>query len=451
MSDLGMNFGTGRSGSSFQARGTMSSAFGGNEDQCGIMCFQSMQQVRFGDFLSGNANASDDDTNADATYVKGTYCLPFSCSGVLSGACQKYLPVGRMASGGNLRVELTLEDEGTPVQLFSHMPTGGYDEVIIPDGGAGAVQCQLYQPQNPRSWPHNSNAAALAANMSPETWPNALSSGVGNWEISNPTIQLQYVELGDDAQRAIDAMTQGNYRINTRSFRNYSFTVQPFTANNLLIGAAFQSLNTLWATSRISADIGNIQLPSLRNRLPITLPGDDSNTATYQYLVGSVQVPQIPIPIQNNAARGYKNKECAIETQKALHALDSSHPVGLTDPGGILMGSFEQANSGSVSQNVQSASTASVQQSFSHVGSLSPHLSGAFVCGQELESFAHMSDVADAGINTLGTQVYLQTTNSGSKSTDQTVRWTGQTQRIDVFADFSMVIEIVNGVAQARY
>ena len=439
MSDLGMNHGTGRSGSSFQPRGPMSQALGGKVSQGGILCFQSVQQIRFGDCLSSTSGAHSD-------YSKGTYCLPFTCSGVLSGACQKYLPVGRMASGGNLRVELTLEDEGTPVQLFSQQPTGDYS-TILPLTGVNDVG--YWGESNPAYLPDDDGLVQGDANV--ETWPNSLYSGTGNWEISNPTIQLQYVELGDDAQRAIDSMTEGNYRINTRSFRNYSFTTTPFTANNLLVGAAFQSLNTLWATSRISSDIGNIQMPSLRNRLPITLPGDSGNTATYQWLVGSVQVPQIPIPIQNNAAAGQKNKECAIETQKALHALDAANPMGLTDPAGIFTGqALEGGGAGSTSSQM-SGSVGHVRRNFARVGNLCPYLHGAFICGQELESFAHMSDVADAGINTLGTQVYLQTTNANVVSSDGVIRWDGKTQRVDVFADFSMVIEIVNGVAQARY
>lgn len=219
-----------------------------------------------------------------------------------------------------------------------------------------------------------------------------------NWEITDLEYVMQIVELDSQAQRMIDQATGGVVTISSESWKNFNTTFESASIATTLIPAKHSSLKTIYGIFRTSANSVSQTAGSVSARYT---PAEGFE---YNFRIGSLNVPQ-------QRVRGHE--EAWFELLKSLHAVTSTNMVGSIDrstwvPGGA------------------GYSAATPRR---------------FFIGQDTESFSNKNDVLEAGISTLGSNLYMDMT------------WTppGTQIRFDAYSHFDQFIQIAGGVATVRF
>lgn len=365
-----------------------------------------------------------DDTNTisvskSETTVTHTFCIPLA-SGVLGAQMSKYLPIGALAA--DIRLELELED---------------FDQAMVTN--------RILKITKAEEGSDDSVALVVDKESADFQITQALMPKV---ELSNFDLKLEVVEVDSDVQSAIEAANGGEYMMSYDSWSNFQNTIKAETqAVTQLLGTKFSSIKDLATIYRPQAHQMDIRYRGLTSRvdpysnnLPIR---NDSNIVHYNapyntgdgwyYLIGATHYP--PRPVSTNEQAYY-------EALKSMHVLSSAD-----QPGRINFGNW------SVSARVMdnTATTASgVAKKLSKVGLEG----GTYYASQNLESQAHKSGIADAGINTLSQTVYMvmrMPPSYGSSSTASLGRIHNPDLRIDTFAHYDVILAIRNGMMHARF
>ena len=168
------------------------------------------------------------------------FCLPIALSGVLGGACSKYVPVGIMS---DLRAEFTVEQAALGVVSATAVPA---------------------------------------------------------WTIQNFTLNLTYLEMDAQVAEQIHSANGGVYRISTEGWRTYSTVgVSGRASDSVLVPARFSSARTFVTTYRDNAQaVAGSYWTAHRVNPYYHL----SNKCSIQYAVGSTLVPQSPIQFGTSEA-----------------------------------------------------------------------------------------------------------------------------------------------------
>ena len=183
------------------------------------------------------------------------FALPLALSGVLGSGCSKYLPVQKV---NDLRLELVLE-----------------------------------------------------------TVINSVVGTSPNWQILQPQLVLQYVEIEPHMAAELERATGGRYLVSTTSWRNYSSVLSTAsrTADSILIPARYSSLRTLLSVWRNNTNISDGTKYNQIARVNPFYGGTSGLTSSIQWSIGSVLVPQSPLR--------FGTAETFLATQQAFHQLSS--------------------------------------------------------------------------------------------------------------------------------
>ena len=165
------------------------------------------------------------------------FCIPL-LSGVVGHLMEKYLPTGAL-TGGDLRLELTLESANTSV-IFAT----GTNAALVP-----------------------------------------------RWTMSEMTMELEYTELNSEAARMLEQQNSGGYFISFDSFQNFASAVGAGENNiNALIPARFSALKTLFTVARNQTAVVTAIGRSLTLRRNPFL-----DAGSWYYNVGGRHFPQTPV------------------------------------------------------------------------------------------------------------------------------------------------------------
>jgi len=220
------------------------------------------------------------------------------------------------------------------------------------------------------------------------------TSHIPNWEIHDVEYVAQLTELSSDSMRMLRSALGGTVEISSESFRNYNYVIAQNQASvSEMIPCKFSSVKGLYTTFRKTADIVANNDSACRRILPVSVANGDSMTS--QYRLGSLNYPQKPI-------KGVR--EHASELVKSFHAVSDIHGGG----------------------------------QLSH----SNYKEDLFFMGQELESFAHSSDVLESGVNTLSQNTYIDLNLVGTAVAEL---------RMDIWAHFDQFLVVENGLASVRF
>ena len=153
-------------------------------------------------------------------------------SGVIGGNLSKYLPLGALSGGGDLRVEITLDS--------------------------------------------TANACCR----------EATKTGTEDYTITNVQYVASILELGAEAQDEVERENAGSYSMSTVSWRNYTANVDSAVGSaSILVPARFASVKSLYCVHRPSANINSRDVRSISDR-------SKANMSSYQFRIGSLSMPQ---------------------------------------------------------------------------------------------------------------------------------------------------------------
>ncbi len=288
--------------------------------------------------------------------------------------------------------------------------SGGHINVCIPLMSVIGTMGEKYIPLH-------ALASDLRLEITLETAQKALlnttSLAAVTYTISDLYLYTQMVQLGDEAQAAIDAMTGGVYTWHGSSWRNYQMTqAASGTSFSHLIPARFSSLKGLFITQRRD-DQNAIARRTLTNLSQNLL-------SYYQFRIGSVAMPQHRVFCGTTAD---PSPEPFMELQRSLHALGQLHTGGLINKENWVF-------DGGIAEDDDVESLLANQNN-----------SGKFIVGLELESFANKNDVIMSGISTLGQNIFY---NPEYASTPVAAT-------LDAFANFDILFTISEGTMTAQF
>ena len=244
------------------------------------------------------------------------------------------------------------------------------------------------------------------------------------WSISSLELELCIVELSDEGEHMVRNITPPERPIylHGNSWRHYVSTLAAATSGmySTLVPARFASVKSLVLCPRRATEINGATSYSTTSRC-------NPCFSTYGWRVGASLIPNKYITLENtNTTQGYA--EAFAETIKAWHGLNSYYistalPTNIynTADGAFLLGPVT---------NITGTLAANSYQN-------------GFVIAQELESFANRSDVLLAGLNTLSSQVFFETTINSAGPTVTTT--------LDFYANYDHIIVLENGILSVRF
>lgn len=328
-------------------------------------------QVSVVDRLTTLSIASGTDQQADSSTVNvsrggptiagassAVFNLPL-LSGVLGNMASKFLPVG--AINNDLRLEITLEQAA--IALISH-------------------------------------AAATPG-----------------YQVTEFTLILQILELGDEAQAMVEQMTGGNYMISSETYRNAStLLANGSTADSVLLPFRFSSLKSLyWCFRPATPANGSFTASSICNRLNPYDNATQGSPCSVQLRLGPLYIPNAPIRYSG---------ELFTELQKSYHryaAQTAGTSFGWSQWSKTAAPSVTLATQANMDANLPA-----YQQQL-----------GAGFFGLNLDAVANRSEVIHSGVSSLNQNMFLD-------STYATVL--GAQTRFDAWVHADMIIQIENGV-----
>ena len=229
------------------------------------------------------------------------------------------------------------------------------------------------------------------------------NSTVADWSMINFELQLNIVELSDDAMRMVSAVTPFTQPVymHGSSWRHYSSVVPASAAGqqSFLVPARFASLKGLVVCPRRSTEMGNTAAGKTSYSISSRI---NPNIASYWWRLGSILVPQRPVTLSNsNTTGGY--------AQGFMEILRSFHSLG-----NFAISSSIAANTadgeGTASYNI--ADVAETGTTVALAGTMGTSYRNAFAIGQELESISNRGDSLLAGVNTLNQQIFFEYTSN---------------------------------------
>lgn len=280
-----------------------------------------------------------------------TFQLPLIC--LIGTLGEKYIPLHALAA--DLRVEITLNTNSVlrPVDIYDSPMCNS--TIITNEFG-------LFPNINNGAASQTTLGEILLANKSA---PLAFT-GTPTFAVTNVYLHCGMVQISDDAQAAVDALTGGIYTFHGSSWRNFQSTLTTgATQISFLIPARYSSLKQLLVThTGTTAKAGGIAAFG-RGWTSFVTAGMN----TYQFRVGSVLMPQAKVnPL---AATGD-----ARMTEALMEMLRSFHAVGFSISGSPI-------NTGSW--------TLQIPELDAVAAATATNMQGTFVVGLEMESFANKS------------------------------------------------------------
>ena len=238
------------------------------------------------------------------------------------------------------------------------------------------------------------------------TYNSCVTNAAGtlaDWSMINFELQLNIVELSDDAMRMVSAVTPFTQPVymHGSSWRHYSSVVPGSSAGqqSFLVPARFASLKGLVVCPRRSTEMGNTiagkSSYSVSSRI-------NPNIASYWWRLGSILVPQRPVTLSNsNTTGGYA--QGFMEILRSFHSLGNfaitsavaSNTTDGEDPAGF-----------NVAETAETGTT--VIQALAALNSYK----NAFAIAQELESISNRGDSLLAGVNTMNQQIFFEYTSN---------------------------------------
>jgi len=235
------------------------------------------------------------------------------------------------------------------------------------------------------------DAAPLRLELTLTNQNGVSSTAVPIWQVLDVEYVAQLTELSADSMRMLRSALGGVVEISSESYRNYNYVIaQQQTSVSEMIPCKFSSVKGVYTTFRKILEIESDEEPITKR----TFPCSDTSNFRSQYRLGSLNYPQ-------KAIQGIR--EHFGELMKSFHAVSD-----------ITTGDISFAN----------------------------YSAEQFVLGQELESFAHSSDVLESGVNTLSQNTYIDLNLAGGAPSDI---------RMDVWAHFDQFLVVENGLASVRF
>ena len=300
---------------------------------------------------------------------KLTFCIPI-LSGVVGMLLDKYLPVGQLAD--DIRLEFVLEGNNTAV---------------------------VY--------------AATNATKTP-------------WSIVGVELELNYIELSDEAQSIVNSASPLNDTVflHGNSWKHYTSNIAASTAGTFstLIPARFASTKSIVVCPRATTTINNSESYSLSSR-------SNFGIDTYWFRVGSALYPSRPVTLKNSSGLVAGYSEGFQEIMKSFHSLNHIEMSGAC--------SFTQYNTNDAADTGVGAGGVQILQT----GALS--LNNGFAIAIDLETYANREDIMISGMNTLSAQTFLEC-NIG---TGPTVSYT-----LNMYANYDhILVKDSSGLLSVRF
>jgi hypothetical protein len=245
---------------------------------------------------------------------------------------------------------------------------------------------------------------ALLANY----W-STTATGLTAWSIIDFQLELNILELSDDAMRMVESVTPFTQPIymHGSSYRHYSSTLANGSSGqqSFLVPARFASLKQLIMCPRRATEIGLQQAYSISSRV-------NPNIETYWWRVGSLIVPQKAITIKNgNNTGGYGEAFYEI-----IRAWQSAANFAITSA--LPYAYFNVADAVDATCNVVVPNTTT--NSYKN----------GFAVAQEMESIANRNDTLLTGTNTLNSQIFFEWSNNAAVTAGYTLNFFAQYDHI---------------------
>lgn len=253
----------------------------------------------------------------------------------------------------------------------------------------------------------------------------SLSGGISSaWTCSYWLFQAQYVEIDPVAMAQIREASGGVYQIHTHRYSNFTGVITAgATKSNILIGARYASLESLLFVHR-NQSLKNLYSVHWLNNF------DKAGIQSYQIRLGTLMIPQQAV----NCSGG---TEALIELNKAFHNINN-----VSMPGMLNLLNYNTMTAATTSNFTQVGLSNIFVTSDLTGANATDNRTGAFIIGQELESYPNQSDVVSAGINTYNFNIFYEPTQSAS---------TGYSYDVDCFAYYSATLQIANGIMMCVY
>ena len=315
----------------------------------------------------------------------------------------------------NLSTSLGFAADGS--KAGASIPAGGYLTVCLPMlGGVIGVNAEKMLPLFALS--DDIEVQTLLENHSLAFY-SAADTSATPYTITSFELHLAYVEIGDEAMAQVRSTFGQQIYIGASTWRcapvNLEATVSG--AYSALIPARFSSLRALHFLPSAGSD-QVYDAYSLSSRV-------NPYIATAQLRAGATTTPNKPLQFINaGLVGGFAEAYSAI--QRSLHSLASTECEGVYDRSAFNVAPAAIANTPVVAKNTGANS---------HINS--------FGFAFELESVSHKNDVLVAGMNTLGTNVFLDLTISTAPGENYTLY---SVMNIDQI----LVVDVESGVMTVR-
>jgi len=251
-----------------------------------------------------------------------------------------------------------------------------------------------------------------------------------NWSVISFELELVFIELSDEGEQIVQSVSPVSdpLFLHGTSFRHFVSNYAQNTAgqSSLLVPARFSSIKQLAVLPRANTTTVTANLPSTSSRIC-------PNWDTINWRIGSAIVPSKVVTLKNaNTTGGGAEGFC--ELLRAWHQLNTREGSTTLSNSNYTVADTAYANgftAGAVAAITGGATTAAA-------------CGNGFAYAQELEIYSNKSSVLCQGLNTLGQNIFFETSSSTANSTDS--------YTINFFAwyDHIVIIDPSTGIMSVR-